>query len=96
MDCICKRVVRLSFQENLTYFWNYVDDGINSDFWNLALDTLDVTGKGVITVISKVECGFKTYNTSNQDLREDSTSSRENKNLDLKEFKNIRKNIAPI
>ena len=54
------------------------------------MGTLDVPGKGVMIAISKVVHDSKTYNTSNQDFDEDSTSSKENKMLNLKDFIKIR------
>ena len=42
-------------------------------------------------IISIAVCDSKTYDTNSQDLDKNSTSFKENKNLDLKGFINMRK-----
>ena len=97
LDCICKRVVIIPLLENLIFLLSYVSDGINREFWILeSLGTSDGTGNGFMTIISKAVWNSNTYDTRNQDLDEDSTSSKENKNLERKVDKKKKKDIALI
>ena len=97
LDCVCKRVVIIPLLENSIYLLSYVSDSINREFWILeSLGTSDGTGNGFKTIISKAVWNSNTYDTRNQDLDEDSTSSKENKNLERKVHKKKKKDTALI